>query len=128
MEMTNCPRCGKVFNRTTATPICKECEKAEEGVFESVRSYLEENPNVSMAELAEATGVTPKKILRYIKEGRIEISKDSGGIDLRCSQCGKPIKKGRYCDQCVISINQEVGELFKKKSTSGMHTFNKDKK
>ena len=127
MEMVNCPKCGKVFNRTSASPICKACEKLEEEIFESVRKYLEDNPNCSMAALAEATDVSPKKILRYIREGRIEISND-GGIDLRCAQCGKPIKKGRYCDQCVISINQEVGELFKKKkSETVMHTY-KDKR
>ena len=127
MEMVNCLKCGKVFNKTSSSPICKACEKEEEEIFETVRKYLEDHPDCSMAELSDATKVTPKKILRYIKEGRIEISK-SGGIDLRCTQCGKPIKKGRYCDQCVITINQEVSEMFKKKSGTVMHTYNKDKK
>lgn len=129
MEMRNCPRCRKVFNYISS-PICESCEKEEEKIFESVRDYLKQNPNFTLAQVSEATGVSAKKILKYVKEGRLEISKGMHG-EIKCEQCNKPISKGKYCDSCVIQISQQVEDMFTvtKKPAARMHIADRiDKK
>ncbi len=112
MEARNCSRCGKVFT-VISSSICPECMKAEEDGFQRIKVFIEENPMCRISELAEGTGVPPKRILRYIKEGRLEISKGMRD-EVKCDKCGKPINTGRYCDACIIEINQTVNELFNK--------------
>ncbi len=111
MDVRNCPKCGKLFTYSNY-PICPACKKDEDEKFELLKSYINDNPSCSMIELSENTGVTMKRILKYIKEGRLEISKGMRG-ELRCESCGEPIDKGRYCNSCVIKINQQVAEVLK---------------
>ena len=127
MEVVNCPRCGKMFTKMR-DPLCKECMKEEEDLFQKVREYLDENPNTSLPEVAEATGVSTKKIMRYVREGRLEASQYVGGVT--CERCGKPIKLGRYCEKCIIAINTEVTAAFSKKEYDGprMYTHGDNKK
>lgn len=130
MEMRNCPRCKRIFSYINS-PICSDCEKEEEKIFESVREYIKVNPDSSLSIVSEETGVSPKKILKYVKEGKLEISKGMGlHGENKCEQCGKPITKGKYCDTCVIKINQQVEDMFTvKKNVVKMHIADRlDKK
>jgi len=110
MEAANCPRCGKMFTRIVS-PLCPSCEREEELVFQRVRSYIYENEKCTLGELSKAVGVSPRKILRFIREGRLEISKGMHG-DVRCELCNRPIPKGRYCDACLIQLNQNLDNMF----------------
>jgi flagellar operon protein (TIGR03826 family) len=126
MDVMNCPRCGKMFKRLTVS-ICEKCVKLDETEFLLVRDFLEENRQSTMKDVVDATKVSSKRILKWIKEGRLEMTDGMEGA-LRCLGCNKPIKTGRYCDRCVLEINENVTHLFEKKKTMGMHTFGKDKK
>ncbi len=112
MDYVNCPKCGKLFSRGLK-PICPECEKAEEDLFQNVRQYLSDNPGAKMEDLSRETGVSLKKIMRYLREGRLEVV-PSLGIDLRCENCGKPIKTGRFCPNCVDALESDLSGLFTK--------------
>ncbi|MDR1689847.1 MAG: MerR family transcriptional regulator [Clostridiales bacterium] len=127
MEMRNCPKCKRVFNYISS-PICPDCEKEEELVFDSVVDYVKNNPESNLAKVSQETGVSAKKLLRYVKEGRLEISKGMHG-EIRCEKCGAPILKGRYCDTCVIAVNQQIDEMFetKKQDTIKMHVMDRIK-
>ena len=123
MEIINCPRCGKLFSKMSS-PICELCQKEEEEIFQRVRKYIEENPNCTVTEVTVAVDVSVKKIMRYLREGRLEVSQGMVG-ELRCEKCGKPIRRGHYCDACVIDLNQEVVEMFdssKSDKGSKMHS------
>ena len=119
MEARNCPRCGKIFS-FSSKPICPNCEKAEEEIFQRVRAFLEENPSQSLAEVAVSTQVSPRKILGYVQEGRLMVT-DGMRQDVVCESCGKPILQGRYCDKCVIQLNQKITDVFSKHNGTGMH-------
>ncbi|MDR1531605.1 MAG: hypothetical protein LBS62_05375, partial [Clostridiales bacterium] len=110
MEMRNCPKCGKLFTFTTV-PICKSCEKKEEGQFEVIKAYMDENPSCTLGQLSHETGVPTKLIVRFIRDGRLQITNGMRG-EITCESCGKPITTGRYCDACFIEINREVKEMF----------------
>jgi flagellar operon protein (TIGR03826 family) len=123
MEMVNCPRCGKVFARMSE-PICDSCAKEEERLFETVRDYINENPGNRLEEVALACNISVKKIMRYIRDGRIEVSAAIAG-EVRCERCGRPIRRGKLCDTCVVSVNQAVSEMFdpsRKPAGPIMHT------
>jgi len=117
MDIRNCPKCKQVFTYFNSQ-LCPKCEKEEEEIFETVRKYIIDNPHCKMTEVCEATGASLKKITRYLKEGRLEISKGMHG-ELMCELCGKEITKGKFCGSCAVQISQDMSVLFdnKKKST-----------
>lgn len=112
MDLRNCPRCGKMFNHMS-NPVCAACEREEEEVFKKLKEYIAEYPMCSLRELSAGTEVSVKRIMAYVREGRLEVSKGMHG-EFKCDGCGKPIMRGRYCDTCVIRLNQGVQELFSK--------------
>ncbi|MFV0503265.1 MAG: hypothetical protein ACK5LT_04780 [Lachnospirales bacterium] len=117
MAIQNCRKCKKIFHYINS-PICPECQKAEQKDFDNVRSFIKENNKSTLGEVSEATGVHTKKILRYIREGRLEVTY---GLEssVVCEKCGVQIATGRYCTSCA----NELGDKFNtasKKSTSGI--------
>ena len=105
MTMENCRKCKKLFPRLLS-PICEDCIKEEEELFQSVRKHLQENPNSTIAKTAEVTGVSAKKIMGYLRDGRIELSETNS--DLHCRVCGTPIKSGTYCEPCHIKVQGDL--------------------
>ena len=104
-QIVNCPKCKKVFNKTFH-PICDNCLQEEEVVFEKVREYLKDNPNINVQELSQATEVSTKKILDYVREGRIVIL----SAKIFCERCEKPVLAGRYCDKCLSAVEAALGK------------------
>ena len=130
MQATNCPKCGRLF-RKIRVPVCPDCEKLEEEQFQQLRAYLEENPLASIHEISDATGVPTKRILHYMREGRLEITQGLSGL-IHCTQCGAPIEKGKFCEPCSAKMQRNLSESLGApagklsgadlKRGSGMHT------
>ncbi|MCL2415533.1 MAG: MerR family transcriptional regulator [Defluviitaleaceae bacterium] len=122
MEMANCRKCKKIFPMIKE-PLCDSCLKEEEKLFLSVRDFLQDSPKSTLAEVSAATNVSAKKILGYLREGRIEII--SG--ELKCRFCGVAITSGNCCDACIIEMNQQIDEMGKKtlptRHNATMHTM-----
>ncbi len=114
-SMRNCPKCGNVFTYIK-TPICPDCQEKEEQIFETVRRYLKDNPNKTLQEVADETEVSIKKILKYIKEGRIDIGDST--ITFPCENCGKEINKGKYCPECAKKIQNKFSNNFSKPTSA----------
>ncbi|GHU52207.1 hypothetical protein AGMMS49975_07540 [Clostridia bacterium] len=113
-ESRNCIKCKKVFTYT-GVPVCQDCQKETEKLFDEARTYIKEHPDCKLAEVAEITGASHKQIFRWIREGRIEISSaQAADGGLTCGNCGKPIVTGRYCSSCAIKMNDSVKEAFGK--------------
>ena len=106
MGAANCARCGRMFVRMNKN-ICPDCVKIEESKFESVREYVKENPNCTLQEVSSVCDVSSKRILQYVKDGRLELSTGMQG-DLTCSKCGKPIRIGRLCEKCIVDVSQKI--------------------
>ena len=59
----------------------------EEKMFEKAKAYLEENPGATLEELADATDIRDKIILKWLDQGRIQVgglpsSKTNSNSDL----------------------------------------------
>lgn len=101
-ELRNCNICGKVFVRINRN-ICPDCLDKEEQEFEEVRRYLKENPGASVMEISEITGVHEDKILKWMREGRIDASYRADGR-ITCKRCGTSITAGNLCSKCAQSL------------------------
>ncbi len=98
---TRCRRCSKIFDNqgVLGSNICEECKIIEEQRFQQVRQIVKEKPGISLNEVSILTGVTPRKIMAYVKEERLEYTGESQAV-LYCEECGEQIKTGRYCSRC----------------------------
>ncbi len=127
MEFRNCPRCGKIFVFVKQN-ICNDCIIEEEKIFEKVKKYIKENENATIVEVAKNTEVSERKILKYLKEGRLEIVQNID-TNYKCKNCGKKILTGNFCNDCLLEIFQENKENLEKnndiKNKNGikMHTY-----
>lgn len=103
MDVTNCRGCGRLFNVLSNERLCPQCRQKVEDVFAKVKQYLEDNPNSSVNQVAEANEVSVKQIKQWVREERLTFSADSmQGID--CENCGRMIRTGRFCDSCRQSL------------------------
>lgn len=106
-DLRNCPVCGKVFVKISRN-LCPECIEKEETEYEQVRKYLKDNPGASVEEISELTGVDEKKILRWIREGRIDATHDMGDTGLTCKRCGAEISIGNLCSKCIQLLSGQM--------------------
>lgn len=106
-DLRNCPACGKVFVKLSRN-LCPDCIEKEEKEYEQVRKYLKDSPGASVEEISEITGVDEKKILRWIREGRIDASFSEGGVGLTCKRCGAAISIGNLCSNCIKLLSGQM--------------------
>lgn len=110
-EIRNCPRCGKIFTYISR-PICNNCMELEENEFKVVKEYIYDNPGASISEVAHETGVSVEKIMRFLREERLEISSENSNLMLECERCGRAIKSGRFCENCKVQMNKDFKREF----------------
>jgi flagellar operon protein (TIGR03826 family) len=110
-EIRNCPRCGKIFTYL-GRPICSKCVEIEENEFKLVKEYIYDNPGATISEVSQETGVTVEKIMRFLREERLEIKSENCNLLLECEKCGRSIKTGRFCEKCKEQINKDFRREF----------------
>ncbi|SFQ24644.1 TIGR03826 family flagellar region protein [Salibacterium halotolerans] len=104
-SLENCPRCGELFVKSLR-PVCNKCHKEVEDMFQKVYTFIRkrENRQAKMNEVVEGTGVPEEDITRFIKEGRLHLSRFPN-LAYACESCGSPIREGRLCASCKKSID-----------------------
>lgn len=105
MDIRNCSNCGKIY-AYDGFNTCTQCRKDEEKAFKRVKDYLYKNPGAAISEVSEETDVESKKIIEFLRQGRLEI-KDENNIILGCERCEAPIRTGRFCERCMIEMQKE---------------------
>ncbi|MDR3562391.1 MAG: flagellar protein [Negativicutes bacterium] len=104
MNLTNCQECGGVMVENPSG-MCAACLRNEDLAEDKVAEYLRDASRASLDEIAKATGVKPKVILRMLKRGRIT---SNAQISYPCETCGGQILSGRLCDNCTKVINDQL--------------------
>jgi len=112
MDIKNCRGCGKMFSYLSGPQICPECRKKDEDDFTKVKKYLYDHPGASMKEISDECEVSIEKITRYLKDGRLEI-KEGSNVILECESCGKAIRSGRLCRDCMKQLERDMGSAVK---------------
>ena len=73
--LRNCINCGKVH--TYPAKLCKECMEEKRNQCRKVKDFLWDNPNSTIDEVHEATGIKRERILQFVREDRFIVT---GGI------------------------------------------------
>lgn len=108
-KLKNCPRCGKLF-MDMGRKICNDCADKEQEDEERAAEYVRDHRDATIKEIAEATGVGEKHIVRMVKEGKF-LSSNGPAIEYPCDRCGRPITSGRFCSSCTKSVISEVKQV-----------------
>lgn len=112
---TICPECGGIMIfKGVGEYKCEDCGCMGYDDYGKARGYIEQHPGATMAEVADATGVSQKAIRSMIKECRLEIAPTSN-VFLRCEICGTTIRYGRFCAKCETAHHREIEERARKK-------------
>lgn len=111
MNVRNCKLCGRLFNYVTGAPYCPSCRDKMEAKFQEVKDYIRENPGVTMQVVADNCDVEPAQIRQWLREERLELTKDSG-ILLSCEKCGAPIHSGKYCEKCRYEMTMNLQSVM----------------
>ncbi len=110
MSLSNCPRCGKTFNKLPGVKICRDCQDVEDAQFEKVYQYLRDNPKTTVKITAEETEVSERLILEWFKAGRL--TAHSSETAWECEKCGASIDRGRLCKRCAGEVRGGIDELL----------------
>lgn len=100
LNIRNCSRCNRIFIPVSNEKICSDCRNAELEMEQHVKSYVRDHPGITVNELIEGSGAPGKLVWRMVQQGQFE---NSGLKDAKypCSNCGKIITRGTYCDECA---------------------------
>ena len=124
VETKICKSCKRMFYYIAGPEVCPQCREVEEEQFKLVKEYLRKNPGANLQEVKEATKVSSKLILRFLREGRLEVTEDSP-IALFCEKCGKRILTGIRCTECesemLKALNQMKGSFVGKSNDEIRH-------
>ena len=110
MDIRNCTRCGKIY-AYDGFNICMQCRREDEEDFKRVKEYIDENPGANISEVSEKTKIDSKKIIEFLKQGRLEIEDENNTL-LQCERCGASIKTGRFCDKCTAEMQKEFKQAI----------------
>ena len=101
MATRECARCRRLFEIMGLEDVCPVCAPLDQMEFQKIKDYLMEHQGASSSEVMQETGVSIRQIKRYLKEERLEIVGENKGF-LKCELCAKPIRSGRFCDDCFV--------------------------
>lgn len=90
--------------------MCAVCLHAEHEALARLRAYLKAHPDQTVAGISESTQIPPERILRWLREGRLEVVRPD--VDLTCERCGRKLVAGRLCALCRGQMAQSIKEAF----------------
>jgi hypothetical protein len=67
MTLINCKECGNLVLKNK-TDYCPNCQAERDNTFSKVRNYLRVNPQSTVWEISQKTGVPLAQILQFNKE------------------------------------------------------------
>ncbi|WP_199426521.1 TIGR03826 family flagellar region protein [Thermaerobacillus caldiproteolyticus] len=114
MNLENCPNCGSLFVKSQFRDICESCYKEEEKQFEKVYQFLRkrENRMATMTQVVNGTGVKESLLIKFIRNGRLKLAQFPN-LGYPCDRCGKIIREGKLCANCLKDLNQQIEKLQK---------------
>lgn len=69
-----CLKCGSPMNPRESS--CQVCGQNDMDEYQLIRNYVRSYPNSNAMQIANATGISVSKILRFIKNGSLTVVDD----------------------------------------------------
>ncbi len=112
MALINCVRCGNLFVPEKDTNVCPACIANETELLKKVTDYLRDYPLANAMEVSDKTGVPAVQIFRFVKQGSLILTEPTEAF--KCRMCGKEVKKGTLCQDCIDKV-KDLKESAQKK-------------
>jgi hypothetical protein len=112
MALVNCIRCGILFSPERDTNVCPACIANENTLLKKVTEYLRDYPLANAMEVSERTGVPAVQIFKFVKQGSLILTAPTEAF--KCRMCGKDVKKGTLCQDCLDKV-KDLKESVQKK-------------
>lgn len=122
MEVKNCRGCGRLFNYISGRQLCPLCRDELEKKFQEVKAYIEENPGETLKSVSDEMEVSIRQLKEWVREERLILTEAWG--EICCDVCGKPIKTGKYCDECKRKIVNNLDSAYGRKNINTVNTHN----
>jgi hypothetical protein len=106
LRVAHCSVCGSIF-QMNMRGLCSNCSAEEDTYIKSIEKMLIRNRRLNVDELVQATDIPRKKILSFIRKGKIRIFEYPNLVD-ECDVCRGPIRKGTMCNKCATRIQNEI--------------------
>lgn len=120
-----CTECGGVMVfKGVGEYQCEDCKRLDYDDYGKTRLYIETHRGATAPEIEAATGVKQKTIRAMLKEGRLEVTKDSKEL-LFCEMCKKAIRSGKLCPKCEISYHRSLEDKLRRERQAGIYGFGK---
>lgn len=103
-----CKMCGQIFNYV-GNMFCGNCLREMDEQFRVIKDLLYKNPNLTIGQVVEETGVDEKIVFYLLREGRLEMKAASGV--LVCESCGAPIQTGKLCKKCSSELSNALEKI-----------------
>jgi uncharacterized protein len=91
-----------MFRKSPEHKVCPACLEADEAAYARIAGWLSEHPGATLQEVAEATAVEEKVVLRLLRDGRLAMLEHLHADDHpRCRRCDTRIARGVMCGPCA---------------------------
>lgn len=79
-----CQRCHKLltYGYIGLSSLCPECVEKDKEDYRIVKEYIESHANTTVFEVAQATGVSVKVIMQFVREDRVQVVDMKNKINL----------------------------------------------
>lgn len=116
-QLDNCKVCGNLFLKDHMD-YCLDCYKGIEEEYEVVAEFLkdEKNRNSTLKKVSNATGVSMKRIMEFMRDGRIYAA-DFPELSYPCIHCGQEIQSQYMCQSCANRFTTDLNRALQKENS-----------
>lgn len=84
-SIRTCHRCNKLLTHGYGelVSLCSECTEKDKEDFRIVKEYIQSHANTTVFDVSQATGVSIKIIMQFVKEDRIQVVDTKNKINLK---------------------------------------------
>jgi flagellar operon protein (TIGR03826 family) len=120
VNLTNCPRCGKLFSKSFRD-VCNNCHRELEKDYERCVEHLRLHKGLDIQQLSDAMEISIKQITKWIRDGRISML-NAPNLSYPCEICGTLIRESHMCDACKSRLQRDM----KNANSTGLQQHNPD--
>jgi flagellar operon protein (TIGR03826 family) len=120
VNLTNCPRCGKLFSKSFRD-VCNNCHQELEKDYERCVEHLRLHKGLNIQQLSDDTEISIKQITKWIRDDRISML-NAPNMSYPCEVCGILIRESHICDSCKNRLQRDM----KNANSTGQLQFNPD--
>jgi hypothetical protein len=111
MPVANCPKCNKLFQRTTV-PLCPACHQESQNHISAVYRFICDHPNQTTDEIAKQCNLPLKELETILFSGSLGTAAQH--VIFHCQRCNRAMsalkRKGHFCPECAMKLDVKEKE------------------